>query len=271
MGTITAQDKQVLLYQQTGISESLVKEYENFLNKYYTLLTKDVINFKNYDIRCFLACYINNKGIIKNLKDGGFYSQESIKQAYKALNYLKWVFRNHTKDELRAELLIPFLLCARHYKPQGSSFKKYIYVSYKFNLKRLIDSMNQDLLDHKDMIYQNNYTDQNNEKGLEETLNKLESKNPSILEIEMSTGSELNHPSWVHGDVSQFPFNKLKSHERYILAKYYYEGYTDKEIARMIPYHSKSIHRIRKRIQMQLQDMLSKGELKCLRMQARTY
>ncbi|MCU5224113.1 MULTISPECIES: sigma-70 family RNA polymerase sigma factor [Bacillus cereus group] len=271
MSTITSKDTQVLLYQQTGISEPLVKEYENFLNKYYTLLTKDAINFRNYDIRCFLSCFINNKGVVKNLKKGKFHSQESIKQAYKALNYLKWIFRNHTKDELKSELLIPFLLCARHYKQQGSSFKKYIYVSYKFMLKRYIDSMNQDLLDHSDMLYKSNHTDEYDADTVEEALDKLESKNLSILEIEMPTGLELSHPKWIHGDSSQFPFSDLKSHERYILAKYYYEGYTDKEIARMLPYHSKSIHRIRKRIQLQLQNMFNKGELKCLRMPNRIH
>ena len=87
----------------------------------------------------------------------------------------------------------------------------------------------------------------------------------------MPTGLELSHPKWIHGDSSQFPFSDLKSHERYILAKYYYEGYTDKEIARMLPYHSKSIHRIRKRIQLQLQNMFNKGELKCLRMPNRIH
>lgn len=267
----TSKDAKVLLYQQTGLSEPLLNEYENFINKYHSLLTKDAINFRNYDIRCFLACYINNTGVVKNLKKGKFHTQESIKLAYKALNYLKWIFRNHNSYELRAELIIPFLMCARNYKQQGSSFKKYIYVSYKFMLKRYIDSMNQDILDHNELLYQNHYIDEEVTDSLDEVLDNLAAKTPSILEIEMPLGLELSHPKWIHGDQAQFPFSELKSHERYILAKYYYEGYTDKEIARMLPYHSKSIHRIRKRIELKLQTMLNKGELKCLRMQAQIH
>jgi hypothetical protein len=254
------QDQYILEYQQTGCAENLIEQYDNFLNKYYALLHHNTIDFSNYDIRCFLACYISEEDVSKDLRRGRYPSQETIKVAYKILQHLRHKLRNHTWREVKNELLIPFLFCARIYKSKGIGFDKYLYKAYKYNLKRHLDiNLKWDALD-KHTVYR--------DFAIEEDSLPDEFK-VEEFEFYLDEAFELTDPRWIHGSKSTGPFKDLKPHERYILVKYYYEDKTDKEIARMLPYNPKSIHRIRMRIKKKLIDSYSKGELKCLRLEKR--
>jgi len=256
MSYIHAHDRYVIEFQKTGDSSKLILQYKNFLNKYATLLYHDLIDFRNHDIRCFLACYISDKEINQNLRRGKYHSSEAMASAYRALQYLRSKLRNHTYQEIEHELLIPFLRCAQIYEPKGKGFQSYLYKTYRYALKRHLDRIPVDMLDYHRWVYQNLWVE---EEEKEEEL-------PSELIIEMDQFFELSDPRWIHGKRAGEPFNHLKPHERYILVKYYYEGYTDKEIARMLPYHPKSIHRIRMRLIKYFKQLYEKGELKCLRL-----
>ncbi|KAF2421740.1 sigma-70 family RNA polymerase sigma factor [Bacillus subtilis] len=250
-----ATDDFVFEYQNTGDSSKLVSQYKNFLNKYTSLLWNDTIDFSNYDIRCFIACYIEDKEVRVNLRRGKFHSSETKKTAQQVLQKLRFKFRNHSFNELQSELIIPFLSCATMYKPQGRSFEKYLYVAYKFELKRYLDTLKLDALDRQGVMY----IDIAEESEWKESI-------PDELIIQFDTDLELNDPEWIYGDKASEPFASLKPHERYIMAKYYFERYTDKEIAKMLPYNPKSIHRIRMRIKRKIQDMYYEGEIKWIRL-----
>ena len=248
-------DNFVFEYQNTGDSSKLVSQYKNFLNKYTSLLWNDAIDFSNYDVRCFLACFIDDKELRTNLRKGKFHSSETKKAAQQVLQGLRFKIRNHSFNELRSELIIPFLSCASMYKSQGRSFQKYLYVAYKYELKRHLDSIKLDMMDRQGVMY----IDIADETEWKDDV-------PEELVIHFDKGLELNDPGWIHGDKANEPFSSLKPHERYIMAKYYFERYTDKEIAKMLPYNPKSIHRIRMRIKRKLQDMYHRGEIKWIRL-----
>lgn len=255
MHTISKQDQLVLAYQRRNESEPLVEGFKNFLNKYVSLIWDDIIDYSNYDVRCFLASYIPERELRVNLYRGKYHSTETKRAAYKALQTIRFKLRKHNLQELQAEMLIPFLQCAGRYKRKGSSFEKYIYVAYKYQLKRHLKKIELDLIDQQGIMYQ--------EVGHE--LN-WEIETPQKPFITLDDGLELNDPNWIHGDKASKPFAKFKAHERYIMAKYYYENYTDREIARMLPYNPKSIHRIRMRAKKHFINLYEKGELKWIRL-----
>jgi RNA polymerase sigma factor (sigma-70 family) len=257
MNRIALKDQSVLEYQTTGDSTKLVNQYKNFLNKYCTLFYSNTIDFRNYDIRCFLACYIEDKKLSNSLRRGKYHSSKTVAAAYKVLHYLRLKLRNHTYQELEHELLIPFLQCAKSYQPQGIGFAKYLYNSYRYELKRHLDrNIKLDAMDRHEILYRDIWVE---DEWEEEEL-------PEHLTIEMDEHFELSDPNWIHGKKAGEPFSNLKPHERYILVKYYYEEYTDKEIARMLPYNPKSIHRIRMRLIKYFKELYDKGELKCIRL-----
>lgn len=254
-------DQYVLEYQATGISEQLVEQYKNFLNKYQMMFVNENVDFTNYDVRSFLSCYVKDPEIRRNLRRGKFHSSETRSIAYKILQYIKWALRQHHPKEIEAELVIPFLRCAKAYKQQGKSFNRYLYRVYRYELKRHIDKMPIDMLDQEKITYIDVWHDN---FDWEVTEDVYDFERP--LHIEMDDTLELSHPDWIHGDKSTEPFRLLKPHERYILVKYYYENHTDKEIAKMLPYNPKSIHRMRKRLVDYLYESYSKGDLKWIRL-----
>lgn len=251
----TTQDQYVLLYQQTGNAEELIKQYENFLNKYMSMFQYNTIDFSNYDVRCFLACYISDESLSKSLRRAKYHSAEAMSTAQKVLRSLQHKLRNHNKKELFHEIVIPFLQLAKGYKQLGVGFDKYLYKAYKYELKRHLDNIKWDALDHGGLMYRDALHEEEWEEESQEELT-----------FEMDEQFELSDPRWVHGKRSGEPFINLKPHERYILVKYYYEDYTDREIARMLPYNPKSIHRIRKRLEKHFMELYHKGELRCLRL-----
>ncbi len=252
---MSLQEECVMIYQNTKESDLLVEQYKNFINKYVSLFWNDAIDFSNYDIRCFLSIYIEDKKIRSNLRRGKYHSGETKKSAYKVLQYLKFKLRRHSREDLYSELLIPFLDCAKTYKNKGKGFEKYLYVVYKYELKRHLDEIKLDAMDEHGVIYKSILL--GSEWDYEDLPDNLITQNDFDL--------QLNHPLWIHGNRSSKPFSSLKSHERYILAKYYYEGYTDKEIARMLPYNPKSIHRIRMRLKKHFINLYHEGEIKWIR------
>lgn len=247
-------DDQIFKYQRTGESDELINQYANFLHKYYALIQFNSIDFSNYDIRCFLACYIADEAVGKELRRGKSLSPETVTIAYKALQSIRHKLRNHTYEELKHELLIPFLQVAQRYKQLQVGFDKYLYKAYKYVLKRHLDDMKWDALDHSGLMYKDTAIEGDFEEVVYDEFT-----------LEMDEAYELCDPRWIHGNKSRKPFADLKSHERYILVKYYYESHTDKEIARMLPYNPKSIHRIRTRLVKQFKELYTQGELKCLR------
>lgn len=257
----TTPDELVLLYQRTGDSEGLIEQFHNFLNKYFTMLSSDAVNFQDYDTRYFVTCFMQRKDLIVNLRKGKYHTQEALKTAGKVLDYLKFKLRNHNGYELYAELVIPFLQCASAYKQKGRTFEKYIYKVYKYYLKRHLDAtLKLDAIDQYGVVYYGQFAD---EIDLGEEIQEEQSFE---LKLDLEEGMELTDPRWITGKDCSDTFTSLKPHERYILAKYYYEDHTDKEISRMLPYNPKSIHRIRMRLKKHFMELYNQGDLKWIRL-----
>lgn len=252
-------DELVLQYQETGNSEPLVKQYSNFINKYHKLFTTKQIDFSNYDIRRFLACYIKEKEIIKDLCREKYHSKKAIKQAYKVLDIISKAFEDYSEEDIYHELLIPFLSCAKQYKQKGKSFNRYLYHTYRYKLKKLIDEKLFDATDRYNLNYCDMYY-----KCERVPFYDLVADKPYPVEID--NNMDLNNILWLSGSVGDDIFKNLTYMERYILVKAYEESLTDIEIARLTGYHPRSIYRIRKRIKKYLMDLQKKGEIKWIKL-----
>lgn len=242
-------------YTDEERAEYLLNKYDNFIQKYINLFTVEYIDYGNYSIRSFLALHIADKKIGKKLRRGKI-DLVVKEEASKVVKYLAFKLRNHSRMELYHELAIAFIQCVRNYTDIGVGFKRYLYKTYKYVLKKHLDNLKLDGMDTHKILYID---------GLSEEQWAEEEEEAELVE-EIEKALELNDPRWIHGNLSSPPFDTLKSYERYILAKYYYEEYMDREIARMLPFHPKAIHRIRMRMKKHFQGMYDRGEMKWIRL-----
>ncbi|CDQ41759.1 sigma-70 family RNA polymerase sigma factor [Virgibacillus salexigens] len=237
-------------YQEEKESEALVKQFSNFINKYYKLFTFENIDFSNYDIRYFLSCYLADNVDRKSLRRGKYHSKQDISNAYSVLKYLKQAFKSLDHEDIYHEVLIPFLECANRYKDMNKSFSAYIYEAYKYELIRHI----KELMRH-----------QHTSQVMLPNCNESDDELSDNLHIELEEDLILNHPFWLNGINAQYPFSELTREGRLILTKYYLERNTDKQIGRLIGKNRRSVNRSRLRIVRQIQDKISQGEVKWAR------
>jgi RNA polymerase sigma factor (sigma-70 family) len=259
---MSTHDKLVKIYQETGQCSELIEAYQHFIGKYHKMFTTGQIDFSNYDIRRFLACYISNKEIVRNLCRGKYHSKEAIQRAYRVLNRISKVFEGYEKEEVYNELVIVFLECARSYQDVGKGFHRYLYKCYRYRLKKYIDAKAFDYVDdeigeYKDMYHADDLI------PYEESLEAQHLDKP--LNIEIDEKMDLNNILWLNGIVCGDLFKELSYAERYVLVKAYQDGLDDKEIAKLTGFHPRSIYRIRKRLTDHFRELRAKGEIKWMR------
>jgi len=266
-------DDLVLEYQQTGNSQPLIDSYRNYILKYYKMFRYKIIDFDNYDIRRFLSCYIRSKDITRNLRRGPkYHKSETIAAAYRVLQRISRVFDGYELfdppsdnempyDELFSELVMVFLECARDYKEQGVGFKRYLYKTYRYRLKKHIDSKLFDAGDAERGGYKDAFFSKKIVPFSEEIINRTEQPLPIRQELH----ADLNNENWFLGYGCGEPFKSMTYRQRRILVEYYECGYSDKEIARSIGLNPVYIGQIRRELVQRLRSMRLKGEIKWLR------
>jgi DNA-directed RNA polymerase specialized sigma24 family protein len=255
-------DNEVLYYQQTNDASTLVDKYHNFLKKYHQLLTTGYINFHSYDLRFFLSTFIRDPLLRKEIRRGKFHSKRCKQEAKRVVQWIQQAFEGMSSEEIWHELIEVFLKSAKKYQPKGTTFTKYLYSSYRHDLRRHIFRLLEQhhpyqTIRYFDPMYHNNKMDE--EKLIQRIL--------APFHAEMEDDFALSHPLWIKGDYAVEPFKSLSKEERLILAKYYYEKRTDKEIGRLLGRHPKSIQRIRSRLIKKLTQMAKRGEIKWIRWQ----
>lgn len=256
------EDYLVQAYQQTGECSELLSNYHNFIGKYYNMFKTGQIDFKNYDIRRFLACFIPEKDMVQNLCRGKFHSRETIYKAQQVLRNISIAFDDYDPQEIYNELVIIFLECAKDYKEIGAGFSHYIYHVYRYRLKKYIDIKMYDCHDANTGEYRDIYCTID-DRQLDSILELKYYDNPLNLEVDEHT--DLNNLLWLNGVSCGELFKDLTYNERYILVKAYEDGMDDKEIARLNGFHHRSIYRIRKRIIEHFREKRIRGEIKCIR------
>jgi DNA-directed RNA polymerase specialized sigma24 family protein len=265
-------DSLVRHYQETGECEQLVQTFHNYLMKYYKLFTAGEINLDNYDLRKFLCCFIKNEQIRKELIRGKYQTKNAISQAFHTVQYIRRAFngyetykqshKDYPFDEVYRELVIIFLDCAKRYKDQGKSFKRYLYHAYRYHLK---DFVNSKLFDgaNKSSKYVDMYAS-NDLKPLDEAIDKESYDNHYPFEIDKHTDLSSNI-LWLNGINCNELFEDLSYIERYILVKAFLDNKSDKEIAQLTGLHPLSVYRIKKRLIDHYRELRGRGAIKWIR------
>lgn len=231
----------IALYQKYKQSQPLINCFELMFKKYTILFKDKIIDFHDYNQRFFISFYLKEKKDRSNFRKGSYHAKELVRKAYRVLDLIRPAFEGVAN--IYGELIIPFLQCAEHYKIK-SSFQNYIYIAYKYYLKRHIDQLIKSYLSFHT---RNLPMAQENIIKLEESL-KIYPQ--STLQLDLDNDLALTHPDWINGKLAQYPFNQLNSLERRILVETYTntEAKTDRDIAIIVGYHPKSISRIRKKV-----------------------
>ncbi len=257
-----SQNELILDYQTTGNAAALLESYENFLQKYYKLFSKKEVDFTNYDIRRFIACFIYDNHIVHNLCENGDRTQETVDKAYEVMNNIIRVFKGYSNMEIYNEIVVIFLECATEYKEIGSGFRRYIYNVFRYRMKKWIDSKMNDASGYNDNTYRDNLYSEDY-RSIDEILDQKYYDNP--MNMEYDENEDLDNLLWLNGIVCSPLFKKLTYSERYIMVMAYEKGMDDKEIAKINGFHHRSVYRVKRRMVKYFREERSKGNIKCIR------
>jgi hypothetical protein len=241
----------------------LLYEFRNFLTKYVTLLYYCKYDYRNYDMRKFIALYVADSGIRFRLLRGKS-SPRDQKSLAKILHDLQFMIQRYGDEEdVRQTVEMTFLQCLPNYKRSKSKskpdewipFSGYIYNYYYFLLKRNVDAFLIDqnarttfpLITESDML-----ADDSNEMPPGYT----EPPEPSAEDL---LGPDIIDEFWVVGDTALFPFDSLSIQERQLLKWRYVDGLRSSEIAQRITEHPNTVRERFARIKERIKTIIVEG------------
>jgi RNA polymerase sigma factor (sigma-70 family) len=236
-------------------NEEVIKKYHFFIMKYHKLISKGYFDYKNYDIKIFLCCYISEEELRRNLKRGKFHSKEIKEKVDLVIKNIRKGFSEYDidrnsenpKDELYNELVCILLECHKNFKENEIGFEKYLYKSFRYKLKRICDKkMQQVIIKQKSDPYKEDMAEEK-------------------MEMEDEIDFLYNNRLFLNGINCEFPFEEMSYLERFILVKYYVNEMTDKEIAKECGYHPKYINFLRNKLLKELRRKRKNGMFKWMR------
>lgn len=247
-------------YQQSGNAEKLIKQYHWFLMKYYHVMAFGQMDYSSYDLRKFICCYLKDQKWIQNLSRGKYHSHEVKKEAERICMMLHRCYQHehldrsdYPHDDLYHDLTIVFLKCASDYVEMQVGFEKYMYATFRYRWKRFCDQKLKETMPNASLRYWDEHE-------------KIEQAPFASGEwADLFEETDLNHASWINGQMASFPFDQLSALQRMILVKFYITGYTDKELSKATGYHPVYINRMRNQLVRHFQWLRSKGDIKWIR------
>lgn len=236
-------------------------DFTKYAGKYYRMLRRGTINFKDKDSRRFIQCFAADKDLRDKLVPF-FQYKETIERTYELLNKVVFQIKPIGDEDLKQELSILFLIQAQRYEKvkEAVDFSGYIKNSYRYAVKNWIKKitkpaepymhMNHDLLAFADDAY----TD---DDGNYEVNEELFAASP-IIEMDEEIGN-----SWVRGLTCGDEFKELTPLQRLIIKLHDHDGMPDGKIAELLGIHINTIFRQRKKsasiIKETIKDLIEKG------------
>lgn len=214
--------------------QDALNQYHHFLMKYINAFDESFIDFKSYDLRYFISMYEPDKVMRGRIRKALYHKNEVKHHMYNLLFKSKTVFQTFSRTEIEHEVMIVFLECWNQHNPDIAPFEKFLYKVFRYKMKRHIDRLRSmsAIVD---------------ERAAKEEIEELSEEDVLQTNFHQEEDLELHNQKWLKGEICSEPFKKLNYHERFILQKYYIEKIRDKEISQEIPFHPKSIARMRLR------------------------
>jgi len=218
-------DSLVLKYQASLVAKDrncqevtlkLIEIFMPLFNKYLKMIKEGVINFQDYDSRCFVGLFISDPRIRKNLKKR-YQSRQTRSEAYRALGTISYFFSQVDEEDLIHEFIVILLKLALRYEVR-KGFCAYLIGYFRYEVARMITK-----------------TTSNPLTGAVELDDSL----LNIAEQDFDSYLETNDldTSWIYGSTCTEAFVDLTPLERMIIKLFYIEKITDIKIAEMTGYH----------------------------------
>lgn len=236
------------------------KKPSGYLGKYYKMLRKGTINFRNKDARRFVSLFIDDPGVRKGLqksRQSTHVRDESNKSMRKVSTSLKFM----ADDEIRNDLIVLFFAKCQRYKYTNRSFRAYLANSFRFDVYRFVNKiqepyepyvhMQEDLMRVADDLIR--------DTEMENEVNDTVFNQSPVMFIDDELGN-----SWVRGLTCGEEFKDLTPLQRMIIKLNHYDGMSDAAIANMMGMHLNTIFRQRKKASLLVEDkvrrMTKEGE-----------
>lgn len=235
-------DEAVYMYQCYGDSNLLLLLYRPYIDQYFNLLTKGIIDFRNKDLLSFIRCFFSDTET-KQAIDSGRLNTNIKKQLMQKTEEIMQAVNDLDEEDIWHELFLLLLVCAKKYVNKGASFHHYIKKCYIFDLYRFIVQKLKTIKNISSISY-------------------YDFKQDSYQWLSKENEQDLDDPMWLEGTKSGRYFKDLSYSERYTLVQFYMHKKTDKEIAKQLNMHPQTIYKIRKRAKEKLERGLTSCAMK---------
>lgn len=221
-------DNLVVQYQDDDkdAANKLIQMFENYLNKYLYLLKRKKISYKDIDTRKFLALFTDDIEERKLLKSP--VNSSNVNQlAYKIAEKLSQQLKNVAEEDIKQDLSMILLILAARYKNQGKNFCLYVFSTFRYELKRTVESYVNDPAN-----YSINYEDLENDPTMSDNYSF------EATLIESDDALDIN---WIHGITCSDEFMDLSTMERLILKMHYELKMSDPAISKILGVHKNTV------------------------------
>lgn len=222
-------------------------EPKSFIGKYYSLLRYGKVNFDDRDTRRFIALYIKDPEIRKQLKPHYQYREAKAK-AIKVLDEKVVTPLSVISDEdLLQDLRFLFLMQAKRFrkKRRKVNFAGYLYNSYRYAVKNYLEIY---LKETEPFRYRNLLLRIQDDRLEDEESEIIVIDRNHQNELMIKIDDDLGH-NWVRGITCGEEFKNLTPLQRMIIKLYYDEGLSDRKIADKLSMHINTIFKQRKKAQ----------------------
>ena len=227
-----------------------------YVGKYYNMLRYGKINFKDYDSRMFIACYMPDAELRKKMRP--FYQYRGTKEnAILALQGVVDQLKVVEDEDLEQDLRMLLLIQATRYQKTKKhvDFTGYLYRSYRYAVYNHFDKMlkkkdpHNHLADYLVRFQDDVYGDDDSEIEVDESIFAA----APMIQLDDELGN-----SWVRGITCGDEFKDLTPLQRMILKLHYQDGVTDGKIANMMGIHINTIFRQRKKAMLTIEETIAK-------------
>lgn len=211
--------------KNTDAALELIKIFSSFINKYKLMLKHSTVNYEDKDTRRFLALFSKHLESRKKLKSKVL-SYEINSIAHAITEQLNYQLACIPEEDIEQDIIRIILLLVSRYEDKGKNFCAYLYNTFRYEMKRVVDSYVSDPInafleyDEADQSYEDAYLNIDN------------------LVKEFEDELDLN---WIQGLTCGDDFADVSKMDRMILSLYYERNYSEQKIADTLGVHRNTI------------------------------
>lgn len=241
--TLPEEEMQLLIERAKGSDQvaqkQILKVFNNFLTKYFTMLWRNKFSLSDYDIRRFIILYVRSPEVRRSLFKGTFNASitRDINETMTGINYM--IRRYDEEEDVWQTIHMAFFQCIDVYqKKENIPFSSFLYSYFFYVLKKHVDTFliyqlgrkTYGLLEYDESF--DNDSGDNLKKGF------IAPPGPSLEDVLYSEDID---EMWVMGLTASAPFDQLTLQDRQLLKWRFIDKMKTSEISKKITEHPNTI------------------------------